>query len=202
MSKKLDFEFLAVNNIYFQLQLNPTQIFILAKVDELNRNCGECFVSDETLAELFGVSKSTVSREIKALVDKGFIVKETRNIKGGRVRYMKVDSTKVNLTIEEAKKQDSEELQTSNCLLTNVNLPIVNKQNDFIKENIKEKEKELEASSASSAEKSSIDVAPEAGSISNPIAVDKEWLLERYNELNTTLANGLYCYCNQYYVMK
>lgn len=142
MSKKLDFNFLAINTDFFKLGLNPTQLLILSKVDELNRNCGDCYITDESLAELFGVSKSTISREIKALDGKGFLIKETKNIKGGKERHMKVNFTNVKMTIDSSEKASQEDTQTSNCLLSNVNLPIVNKQNDFIKENIKENKKE------------------------------------------------------------
>lgn len=94
-------------------------------------------MSDEALAENFGVSKSTISRSIKNLVDKGFIARETKNIKGGKERHITVNIgniekalTNVNLPIDEEKEIP----QTSNCLLSNVNLPIVNGQNDFIKD--------------------------------------------------------------------
>ena len=93
---------------------------------------------------MFGISKSTVSREIKALESKGYITKETKNVKGGKERHIKInrEATKVNLSVDSCEKAELVDTQTSNCLLSNVNLPIVNKQNDFIKENIKDKEKE------------------------------------------------------------
>lgn len=144
MSNKLTGNFLAVNKDFFKLGLNPTEILILSQVDEFNRNTGDCYVSDETFAEMFGVSKSTISREMKVLESKGYIIRETKNVKGGKERHIKInkEATRVNLTVDSGEKAEVVATQTSNCLLTNVNLPIDNKQNDSIKENIKDKEKE------------------------------------------------------------
>lgn len=41
----------------------------------------------------------------------------------------------------------------------------------------------------------------EEGSIENPIVASKEWLLERYNHLQT-MANGLFYYNHKFYVMR
>ncbi len=82
---------------------------------EFETNTGDCFISDKQLAEQFGVSESTISRELKKLETMGFIVRETKNVKGGKERHIK--TTNVKLPI----------VQESNCLLHN-------KQNDFIKD--------------------------------------------------------------------
>lgn len=212
-NKKLDFDFLAVNKDFFKLKLNPIEILILSQIAEFERNTGDCFISDETLAESFGVSKSTISREIKVLEGKGFIKRETKNIKGGKERHMKVNFTNIKLSIDGCEKAHQEEAQTSNCLLTNVNLPIDNKQNDSIKEKGKEKIKENEMALLASDEAvNPLENTPEAeevkeepkveeGTIKNPKVVKKEWLIERHNHL-TTLANGLFMYNNQYFKMK
>lgn len=148
-NKKLNFEFLAINKEWLGNGLNPTEILILSQVAEYERNTGDCFISDKAMSELFGVSESTISRAVKALKEKGFIIVETKNVRGGRERHIHLANSKMTV--------DSSE-QASNCLLTTSNLTIVNKQNDFIKENIKEKGKEnLEAFSAPiGAEKSSL----------------------------------------------
>lgn len=137
--------FLKVNKDLFKLKLNPTEILLLAQIMEFQSNTGDCFMSDEALAENFGVSKSTISRSIKSLVEKGFIARDTKNIKGGKERHITVNIdniekalTNVNLPIVE-KEEIS---QTSNCLLSNVNLPIVNGQNDFIKDKRKDNSKD------------------------------------------------------------
>ena len=83
--------FLKVNKGLFSMGLNPTEILILAQIIEFETNTGICFISDKQLAEQFGVSESTIKREMKKLEDSGFIVRETRNIKGGRERLLKVN---------------------------------------------------------------------------------------------------------------
>lgn len=143
MSKKINGSYLAVETYLFQMKLNPTEILIMAKVAELNRNCEKCFISDETLAENYGVSKSTISRAIKRLSEEcGFLIKETKNVKGGKERVLSLNDKKikeylsnVNLSVDGEEKQDS---QQANCLLTTSKMPIDKKQNELIKENIKE----------------------------------------------------------------
>ena len=50
MTKKLDFDFLAVNKDFLKLGLNPTEILLLSQIDEFNRNTGDCYMSDEAFA--------------------------------------------------------------------------------------------------------------------------------------------------------
>ena len=130
-NKKLNFEFLAINKEWLGKGLNPTEILILSQVAEYERNTGDCFISDKAMSELFGVSESTISRAVKALEDKGFLKRETKNVRGGKERHIHLTNSKMTV--------DSDE-QASNCLLTNVNLTIDNKQNDLIKENNKRKD--------------------------------------------------------------
>lgn len=147
MSKKLDFNFLAINNDFFKLGLNPTQLLLLAKIDELVRNCGDCYMSDKAFADTFGVSESTIKREMKKLDEEfSYITRETKNIKGGKERHIKINYnqikqklTSINLNLV---NEDNEVLQGSNCPLTSINLTLDKGQNDTIKENLKEKEKE------------------------------------------------------------
>lgn len=134
--------FLKVNKDLFKLGLNPTEILILAQVIEFNTNTGNCFITDKQLAEQFGVSESTISREIKKIETLGYIKRETKNVKGGKERIIKVNLNKieekltsVNLSVDGEEKQD---LQQSNCLLTTGKLPIDKEQNDLIKDNIKD----------------------------------------------------------------
>lgn len=160
--------FLKVNKDLFKLGLNPTEILLLAQVIEYNTNTGDCFISDKTLAEQFGISESTVSRGIKSLIDKGFLTRKTENVKGGRIRHLTAvldnqNDTTVKMTVVQQPQQ-------SNCLLTTSNLPIDNKQNDFIKDNIKDKEKDKR-------KESGLD-EPSQGDVSSTHPIEKRTKME------------------------
>jgi hypothetical protein len=71
------------------------------------------------------------------LETKGYIVRETRNVKGGKERHMRVNENPTT-----SKTPVDKDLQPAKCLLTNCNLTVDNKQNDLIKDNIKDKEKD------------------------------------------------------------
>lgn len=83
--------FLKVDKGLFNLGLNPTQILILAQVIEFQTNTGDCFISDSQLSQQFGVSESTVKREVKKLEDLGYITRYTRNTQTGRERHIKAN---------------------------------------------------------------------------------------------------------------
>ncbi len=130
--------FLKVDKDLFKLGLNPTEILILAQVMEFNTNTGDCFISDKVLAENFGVSDKTISRTIKSLEEKGFIVRDTKNVKGGKERHIRVNLkalTTDKMTVDGG-------IQPTNCPLATDKLSIDNRQNDLIKDNIKDKEKD------------------------------------------------------------
>lgn len=131
--------FLKVNKDLFKLGLNPTEILVLAQVMEFQANTGDCFISDKTLAANFGVSESTITRTLKALETKGFITRATKSVKGGKERHITVNEDKLTTTV---KMMLDSSAQPSNCLLTTVNLTNVTKQNDLIKDNIKNNEKD------------------------------------------------------------
>ena len=125
--------FLKVSKELFKMGLNPTEILILAQIMEFEANTGDCFISDKQLAAQFGVSESTISREIKKLEAMGLLVRETRNIKGGKERHLKSTIGKMMLVDEKTDLTTSKLpiVQESNCLL-------YNRQNDFIKDNNEE----------------------------------------------------------------
>lgn len=138
--------FLKVNKDLFNLGLNPTEILVLAQIMEYETNTGDFFMSNEALAKNYGVSESTINRTMKALETKGFITRTTRNVKGGKERHININYiqiqeqlTSVNLDVVENDKND---LQTSNCTLTNFNLTFDKKQNDTIKDKLIDNSKE------------------------------------------------------------
>lgn len=134
--------FLKVNKDLFKLGLNPTEILILAQVMEFNTNTGNCFITDKQLAEQFGVSDKTISRSMKKLEDLGFITRETKNVKGGKERVIKYNSSNVEQKLTKDNLSVDKVSQGTKCLLSRDNLSIDKGQNDLIKDNIKEKEKD------------------------------------------------------------
>jgi predicted transcriptional regulator len=138
--------FLKVNKDLFKLKLNPTEILLLAQIIEYQTNTGDFFMSDDVLAENFGVSSKTISRALTSLEGRGFITRITKNVKGGRERHItaninKIDEclTKDNLTVVNEVPGST---QGTKCPLTTDNLSLDKGQNDFIKDNIKDKEKD------------------------------------------------------------
>ena len=113
---------------------------------EFDSNTGKCFISDATLAESFGVSTKTISRAVSNLEAKGFIKRDTRNIKGGRERIMLpvIAAIEKALTTDNLSIEDDtlESAQGTKCPLTTDNLTLDKGQNDFIKDNIKDNQKD------------------------------------------------------------
>lgn len=194
MTKKLDFDFLAINKEWLGIGLNPLELLIVSQVAEFNRNTGDCFISDDKLAESFGVSSATVKRAISNLDKAGIIIRITNNVRGGKERHMKVNHKRIQEIIENLKKEEEEStsinlsldecLQESNCSLSSINLSLVKEQNDTIKENIKEKEKDNIGNEFQPSAETSfpLDESQEEGSsFANPKVVDREWFKQRYN---------------------
>ena len=159
--------FLKVNKDLFKLGLNPTEILILAQIMEFDTNTGSCFISDKALAEQFGVSEKTISRTIKALEEKGFIVRDTKSAKGGKVRYMSVNKAKLSTT--DKMTGDNKANGQNDCCTTD-NLTVDNRQNDLIKDNIKDnilKEKKLEEKNGFAANAANPELPAKAANSSN-----------------------------------
>lgn len=197
--------FLKVNKDLFKLGLNPTEILILAQIMEFNTNTGDCFISDKQLAENFGVSDKTISRSIKALEDKGFIKRDTKNVKGGKTRHITANAAKIEETLTKdnlSVVNNSNNIHNGqNVCCTKDNLSVDKGQNDLIKDNIKDKilrDKTNEALTAS-AVKSSIE-QPEQEVVIDGVkaqVMTREEAMSKYglsacaNAINTGIAN---CY--------
>ena len=125
---------------------------------EFDKNTGDCFISDETFSMYLNTSKSTVSREIKALELMGYVVRNTKNVKGGKERHLKVNQKKIEEDISNV-NLSLVAPQQSKCLLSNVNLPIDNKQNDLIKDKLKDNLKDNKEILSTDVDKISYDVA-------------------------------------------
>ena len=130
--------FLKVDKDLLGKGLTPIEILIVAQIAEFQTNTGDCFISDKALADNYGVSESTISRAIKALEAKGIVKRTTKNVRGGKERHLEVSLqqlTSGKMTVENT-------LQASNCSLTTSKMTVDNKQNDLIKDNIKDKGKD------------------------------------------------------------
>lgn len=204
--------FLKVNKDLFKLGLNPTEILLLAQIMEYNTTTGDFFMSDAALADNFGVSSKTISRSLKALEESGYICRNTRNTKGGKVRHITVNSIKIEETLKKNEEEQTtdkmtvenhiEETQESKSPLTKDKMTLDKGQNDSIKDKEKDnilKEKNQGVDLEPNGSKSTPIVGD--GSLGNPIVVEKEWLMERHNSI-TSLANGLFLYSGRFYKME
>lgn len=130
--------FLKVNKDFFNLGLNPTEILVLAQIMEFDTNTGDCFMSDKALADLFGVSDKTISRTLKTLEDRGFIKRDTKSVKGGKERHIKLNAEMIEKELTKDKMTLDSVQQQTKCPLSKDKLSGVNRQNDLIKDNIKQ----------------------------------------------------------------
>lgn len=80
--------FLQVDKSILNKGLSPIEILILAQVMEFHRTTGDCFISDDRLASQFGVSDRTISRALDSLENQKYIIRDTKNVKGGRTRHI------------------------------------------------------------------------------------------------------------------
>lgn len=132
--------FLKVSKDLFGMGLNPTEILLLAQFMEFQSNTGDCFISDSKLASNFGVSESTITRALKALENRGFITRATRNAKGGKERHIRVNTNKIEECATSIKMSLVEAHKHQNDCCTSINLTVDKAQNDLIKDNIKDKD--------------------------------------------------------------
>lgn len=96
--------FLKVNKDLYKLKLNANEQLILSYILEFQEKNLPCFISNESFAEYLNTSETTVSRTLRGLEDKGYISRDTKNIKGGKSRNLAVNLDKIN--IELYKKQN------------------------------------------------------------------------------------------------
>ena len=123
-NEKVTNPFLKVDKYLFSLGLDATEILIVAQILEYQNKGLECYISNETFAEWFGISESTIKRRMANLEAKNIIKRNTKNVQKGKERYLTVlieapdSSTKVKKNFVEG----------SNCSLRK-------EQNEPIKDN-------------------------------------------------------------------
>lgn len=131
--------FLKVNKDLFKLGLNPTEILLLAQIIEFTITTGDCYKTNEAFAADLGISASTVNRALNSLEEKGYINRDSHNIRGGKERHMTAHFENIDAKLTTVKMKVDSCQQDSNCTLTNVNLTVDNKQNESIKDNSEDK---------------------------------------------------------------
>ena len=92
-------KFLKVNKDLFKLGLNPNQILILSQVLEFNTNTGDCYITNVQLSKQFGVSVSTIKRDIDKLEQLGYLTRETKPSQKGKDRRIFVNIDKIDENI-------------------------------------------------------------------------------------------------------
>ena len=131
-------KFLAVNKEYLGIGLQPIDILILAQIQEYERS-NECYASNQTFADSFGVSTKTVERALDRLEKLKYIDRDTKvvsdNGQKSKKRKIKTKKATVKMTV-------GYEKQPSNCPEATVNLSKSNRQNDGRKDNLKDNLKE------------------------------------------------------------
>lgn len=86
--------FLAIDKNWFKHKLKPLDLLLLAQVAEFERNTGEFFMSNITLAEQFGVSPNTIQNRIDFLTKEQYLIRDTKTTNSGKERYLKVNYNK------------------------------------------------------------------------------------------------------------
>ena len=84
--------FLQVNDKYLSRGLKPLEFCILSKVEEFTSKGKYCYITNSSLAELFGVSERTIKAYIKKLIEKGLLKKTNTKIneKGKQRRILTI----------------------------------------------------------------------------------------------------------------
>ena len=149
-----------------------------------NQNGYEFALSSKDAADNFGLKKKQYDNAVKELIEKSYLVVS----KGNNYVFNEIPVVS---------KGNNDVVSKSNNVLypkdtRNITNTTFNTTKDITLEN-------LTASAVKfSKEKPE---AKELGSLDNPIAVKKEWLVDRCNNL-TVLTNGLYMYGNKFYKME
>lgn len=87
-------KFLKVDKKYFNNNLKPLEILIVAQIEEFNQNGRDCYLTNQQFAEMFSVGTATVARTIDSLVKSGYLIRHTQlitnNGQASRMRYLSV----------------------------------------------------------------------------------------------------------------
>lgn len=96
--------YLKINDKFLSCGLKPLEFLILAKVEEFTSKGNYCYITNSSLAKLFGVSDRTIKACIKKLIEKGLLKKTSIEIneKGKKKRILTIPGIqKPNPIVEE-----------------------------------------------------------------------------------------------------
>ena len=100
---KQENNFLIVDNSYFKLTaygLKSTDILVLAKIAEFNRNKCKCYLTNSQFAEITGESVRTIARVLERL-ESWRLIKRT---KADKIRSLEINKTTIKMLTPPAKK--------------------------------------------------------------------------------------------------
>ena len=80
-------------DLYLDTNLTWTQKIILIEVDSFSKNNLDCFVSNEHLAGLIGISESGIEKAIRNLVESKKLVRNRTFINGGNRRLLRLPTS-------------------------------------------------------------------------------------------------------------
>ena len=80
-------------DLYLDTSLTWTQKIILLEVDSFSKNNLDCFVSNEHLAGLIGISESGIEKAIRSLVDSKRLERNRTFINGGNRRLLRLPTS-------------------------------------------------------------------------------------------------------------
>ena len=137
----IEHKFLAINKDYLSIGLNGIEVLIVAQIEEYERNNCQCYLTNKQLASIFGESESTIKRIIRKLDTLNVISRNTFIIdKNGRANKQRTLS--VNQMREWRIQFDPTKMDGSKMNDGRVKNELTAGQNDPIKDNIKDKEKD------------------------------------------------------------
>lgn len=86
MKEKIQPSFYAIipATVRYDKDLNPNAKLLYGEITALCKREGYCWASNSYFAELYGVSKVTISRWVKNLIDKGYIVSDIKYKEGSK----------------------------------------------------------------------------------------------------------------------
>lgn len=153
---------LIVSKSLYSTGLNTTEMMLISQIKEFERNGNECFVTNQQFADWFGVSTKTIERTLDKLEENNYIKRETKTVntngRKSKIRKIKTiegtvkmtqpyddleDEGTVKMTVaSDGRYRQIVQKVPSNCPEASVNLSIRNRQNDAIKNKLKENIKE------------------------------------------------------------